>query len=93
MSIDDHDDRQRYCPQLGHAVPFSYCRKMADGIPCRRVLDCWQGYFDATSFIRDHYSSEQIRVILTPPKPRITSILEMIERAKKVKDQANESDS
>jgi len=93
MSIDAHDDRQRRCPQLGHAVPFSYCREMADGLPCRRVVDCWQGYFDAASYVRDHYTPEQIQAIFTPPQPKITSILEMIEQAKKVHNEADERDS
>jgi len=83
LSINDHDDRKRRCPQLGHDVPFSYCRAVADGLPCRRVVDCWQDFFDANTYIRDHYSEEQIKAIFTPPRPKITSILEIIERAKK----------
>jgi len=89
-SIDAHDDRQRRCPQLGHDVPFSYCRAMAEGLPCRRIVDCWQGYFDIAAYIRDHYSPEQIQAIFTPPQPKLTSILEMIERAKNVNDQKGE---
>lgn len=88
MNIEDHDDRKRRCPQLGHEVPFRYCRQLAEGLPCRRVMDCWHGYFDIVAYLRDHYSDEQIQVILSPPKPKITSILEMIDRAKKVNDQA-----
>jgi len=34
-------------------------------------------------FIRQHYSQEEIDQILSPPKPKITTLVELIEKAKK----------
>ena len=39
--------------------------------------------FDIQSYLKDHFTDEQIKVILTPPKTKITSIIELIEQAKK----------
>jgi len=68
---------------LGHAVPFSYCRQLPEGRPCRLIVDCWQGYFDVAAFLEAHYSREQIEAILAPPKPKLATIVDLIEQAKK----------
>ena len=68
---------------LGHAVPFSYCRQLPEGRPCRLIVDCWQGYFDVVALLKERYTPEEIEAILAPPKPTLTSIVELIEQAKK----------
>jgi hypothetical protein len=85
MNIEAHDDREGYCRMLGHQVPFSYCRAMADGLPCRLVADCWYTQFDAAGWLREHFTPEQIARITTPPKPKMTSLLDLIEKAKQQK--------
>ena len=67
---------------LGHVVPFSYCRSMANGLPCRLVADCWHTKFDAAGWLREHYTPEQVVQITAPPKPKLMSILDLIEKAK-----------
>jgi hypothetical protein len=82
MSIDAHDNRESYCRMLGHAVPFSYCRQVSEGLPCRLLADCWYTQFDAVAWMRERFTSEQIARITAPPRPKIHSLLELIERAR-----------
>ena len=85
--ITAHDDRTRRCPMLGHDVPFSYCRAPGRELPCCRIGDCWWETFDVETFVRAHYSEEQIREILAPPRDKVVSIAELIERARKASPQ------
>lgn len=82
MPIEEHDQREGYCRMLGHHVPFSFCRAQADGRPCRKILDCWFEKFDIRSFLSEHFTEEQIDAFLTPPKPKMATLLELIEKAK-----------
>lgn len=70
-----------YCRMLGHQVPFSYCRKGASSLPCRKIFDCWHQIFDIEQFMKDHYTQEQINSILSPPKPKVMTLIEMIQKA------------
>ncbi|HOA71884.1 MAG TPA: hypothetical protein PL151_15640 [Phycisphaerae bacterium] len=82
MSASAHDARETYCRMLGHAVPFRYCRAVADGLPCRRVADCWYTQFDVTAWLTEHFTAEQIARITAPPPPKLTSILEIIQKVR-----------
>ncbi len=82
MPINNFDRCESHCRMLGHEVPFNYCRQVANGTPCRLVADCWFSQFDIVAWLRDHYSPEQIEQITAPPKPKITSLLELIEKAR-----------
>jgi hypothetical protein len=68
---------------LGHEVRFTYCLAPASKLPCRRVLDCWWETFDIKSFVRAHYTEEEIQEILAPRKEKLLSLVELIEKAKK----------
>ena len=85
-TIEEHDDLMIYCSQLGGEVPFRYCRTVNDGLPCRKVLVCWEFRLEISRFLSEHYSSDQIERALAPPtRTRIETILELIEKAKKIK--------
>jgi len=77
-----HDHRKRYCPLLGHHLHFKYCRAPASPLPCRRILDCWWRTFDVESFLRAHLSHEEIQELLAPRKDKMTSIVELIQKAR-----------
>ena len=81
MSINEHDDRKLRCRMLGHEVAFAYCRAPGTNLPCRKILDCWFETFDVQSFLREHFSQEQIAQILTPPAPKIASLVDLIQQA------------
>ncbi|NLX13196.1 MAG: hypothetical protein GXY44_06010 [Phycisphaerales bacterium] len=82
MAIEEHDTREGYCRMLGHHVPFSYCRAQADGRPCRRILDCWFEKFDVRSYLATHFSAAEIEAFLAAPKPKMASLIELIEQAR-----------
>ncbi len=85
--IEAHDDLVIRCPQLGGEVPFRYCRILNEGLPCRRVILCWEFRMDISAFLREHYSLDQLHQALSPPsKTRYETIVELIERAKKLKE-------
>ncbi len=81
--IDEHDRRERRCPRLGHPVPFSYCRKPGRDLPCRRIFDCWWETFDVEGFVRAHWTEEEIARILAPPKDKVSTLVELIEQARR----------
>ena len=75
----------RRCPRLGNPVPFEYCEVCGDNThPCFKILDCWWEYFDVVQYLKDKLPEEQFRRIMAAkPKPKITSLVELIEQAKK----------
>ncbi len=80
--ITANDHRSRRCPILGHDIRFSYCRQPGRLLPCGRVGDCWWEMFDVESFIRANYTDEQVRQILSAPKPKVLSLIELIQQAR-----------
>jgi len=81
MTIEAYDEQKTYCRMLGHEVPFSYCRKGISELPCRRVFDCWFQLFDVKSFMKTHFTDEQIQSILQPAKPKMVSLVDLIRQA------------
>ncbi len=74
------------CIRLGGQVPLRYCLKVNQGFPCRLTIGCWQHRFDVEAFLSKSLSPEQWdRCFNTPPKMKMETLLELIEKAKKVK--------
>jgi hypothetical protein len=68
-----------YCTQLGMLITFDYCSSMNDGLPCRRIIDCWKERTDVTTFLRKNYSVEDLKKAFSGlPKTRIQSILDFL---------------
>ena len=85
--IEEFDSLVIYCSPLGE-VPFRYCRTVNEGLPCRRVVVCWEYRIEIMKFLNEHYSIDQIQRALAPPaKTRVETIVELIEKAKKTKDE------
>jgi len=90
MSIEEYDNLITHCRMLGHEVPFSYCRQASADRPCRKILDCWFQTFDVVKFVQTYYTPDQIASFLAPPQPKLTSLIDIIQRAQstlKKKDQ------
>jgi len=86
--IEEHDALITRCPQLGGEVPFSYCRTLNEDLPCRRIMVCWEFRIEIGKFLNAHYSFEQIQRALAPPsKTRMETLIELIEKAKKIKEE------
>ncbi len=76
------DDKSAYCRSLGHYVPFQYCRTVGNNLPCRKIKDCWFENLEIEQFIRDNYTMEEQERIFSPPPEKITSIIDLINKAR-----------
>jgi hypothetical protein len=86
--IEEYDALIIYCPQLGGEIPFRYCRTVNEDLPCLKIIVCWEFRIEISKFLGEYYSMEQIQHALTPPtKTRLDTILELIEKAKKINDE------
>jgi len=85
--LTQHDRRKRRCPMLGHEIAFSYCRTTDSDVPCRRILDCWWEQFDVEAFFRLHYGQQELQKLLSPQPGKLTSLIDLIEKAKKASKQ------
>jgi len=74
----------RRCPRLGNPVPFQYCEVCGDeGKPCFKILDCWWEHFDVVQYLKERLPEDQYkRLMKAEPKPKVTSLIELIEQAR-----------
>ena len=89
-TITTHDGRVRYCPMLGHHVPFSYCRHTTGTQPCGRVFDCWRETFDVEGFLRPHLTAEQLQRIADPRPDKAATLVELIAKAREAADRKDD---
>lgn len=68
---------------LGHEVPFSYCRASQEGNPCFKILDCWFDKIEIQAYLDDHYTAEEQSRFLSKPAPKMVTLIDLIEKAKK----------
>lgn len=80
--IDQFDDKTAYCRSLGHYVPLKYCRTASNDLPCRKILDCWFEIIEIEKFIKENYSEEEQKQIFAPPPEKITTIIDLINKAR-----------
>jgi hypothetical protein len=70
---------------LGNPVPFEYCKVCDDDQhPCFKILDCWWEYFDVVQYLKERLPEDQFNRLMTArPKPKVTSLVELIEQTRK----------
>jgi hypothetical protein len=86
--IKEYDELVIYCSILGGEVPFRYCRTLNENLPCRKIIICWEFRVEIGKFLSENYSPDQIHQALVPPtQTRLETILELIEKAKKIKEE------
>jgi len=75
----------RRCPRLGNPVPFEYCEVCGDEQqPCFKILDCWWEHFDVVQYLKDNLTEDQFNGLSEArAKPKVTSLIELIEQARK----------
>ena len=75
----------RRCPRLGNPVPFNYCEICDDDQqPCFKILDCWWEHFDVVQYLKDNLTEDQFNGLSEArAKPKVTSLIELIEQARK----------
>lgn len=81
--IEQYDDKTIRCPRVGGEVNFMFCRSENNMSPCRWIAGCWEMRFDINRFLEDHFSNVELDRIFSPPKPKLESLVEMMEQAKK----------
>ena len=85
------DTFQIRCSKLGHQVHFSYCRRENFGLPCARILTCWHPFFSVEDYLRQELTDEEWQdAIEKPVKPKVLSLVELIEQAQKRKKEEKE---
>lgn len=83
MAREQFDEKMHpRCPPLGGEVPFRHCRRLNGGLPCQRLLGCWQDQLDVLTFLREHYTLEELEPIFHPSKPRLDIMFETVSRVK-----------
>ncbi len=80
--MDRFDDIEVYCRMLGHPIGFVYCRTMNNLLPCSKILDCHFQSIPIQEYIDELYTAEDKEKIFSSPKPKMNSLLELIEKAK-----------
>ncbi len=88
--MNDREDLTKYdgltawrCPMLGDTVPFLYCRTMNRGLPCARIVECWQSRIDVVAFLSEHYERADLeRIFAAQPLEKAVQLLELIRRAR-----------
>ena len=83
--IDQYDDLKIRCPMLGHPLNFSYCRSTDKDRPCRNIFHCWYQRLPVQQFVQTHFPAGTIEKLAAPPKPKMLSLLELIEKAQATK--------
>ena len=83
--IEQHDDKQMRCPRVGGEVNFRFCRFENNMLPCRFITGCWQGQVDIEAFLDEHFSDAELSRILSPPKPKMESLVDLMEKGKRTK--------
>jgi len=79
--IHDNDQRTRYCPRLGHDVPFAYCRSPGSATPCFKAFDCWWEIFDVRAFMTEHCPADALQGMGAPAQPKLASLVDIIRQA------------
>ncbi len=81
--MEQYDQLDGYCRMLGHYIPFRYCRTHQNGLPCKKILDCYFERIPIQDFIETHYTDEEKKTIFQESSPKMHSIIELIEQAKR----------
>ncbi len=80
------------CPRLGGPVTFGYCKIESMGRPCFKALDCWFSHFDVEGHFREILSEEEFQECFSgPPTPKVVSLIELIEKARKNTEDAEKT--
>lgn len=78
------DDTMIRCPRLGHQISFSYCRSENKGLPCFKILGCWQDRFLVEEYLREILTPDEWEKTFESQKvPKLLSLVELIEEAKR----------
>ena len=69
---------------LGHNLPFSYCRSMNNGLPCRKIRDCTFQLIGIDEYLKENFTYDELKTAFTPADDRLTSILKIVEKNRRL---------
>jgi hypothetical protein len=81
MNLNVYDGEAIYCRKLGHHLQFNYCRRESGELPCSRITKCWSGKLPINEFLKTHYSADKLEKAFAHPSPKLTSLIELIQKA------------
>lgn len=80
----EHGHKLTRCPKLGDEMTFAYCLSEAGDLPCARIITCWEAAFDVATALREQMKPDEWeRFTGAQPKDKVTSLVEIIEKAKR----------
>jgi hypothetical protein len=89
--MEKYDHLEIRCPRLGGAVTFAYCRQEGGAMPCFRIITCWHPFFPVEQHMKENMTADSWdNFVCHMPKGKITTLIELIEEAKKRTQQKNE---
>lgn len=80
-NITAYDGEVIYCKKLGHHLKFGYCRIESGGLPCSKINKCWADKLPIKNFLETHFSADDLKKAFAPPPAKITSLIELIQKA------------
>ncbi len=83
VPVHAYDEKTIYCRMLGHHLSFSYCRRPGNRLFCSRIVACWGEQLDITAYLEEHFSREEIQEAMSLPKPKMASLVDLIQQAQK----------
>jgi hypothetical protein len=75
------DEKTAYCRKLGHGLAFGYCRREAQGLPCKNILDCWFTALNIKEYLQKNYQAKELAHIFAPPRPKMSTLVDLIKQA------------
>jgi hypothetical protein len=82
--VDKYDQLELRCSRLGTEVKFSYCRQEGGEFPCLRIIGCWYPFFPIEQYLKETMDAESWNAfVVRMPKDKITTLIELVEAAKK----------
>jgi hypothetical protein len=73
-----------YCTQLGMMIEISYCLSVAEGLPCRNMIGCWQERVDVIAILKAKFNDEQLRTAFSGlPKSKLERIMEALKSVRR----------
>lgn len=89
MAREEHDAKMHpRCPPLGGEVPFRHCRTLNRGVPCQRILGCWEGTIDVLAFLRGNYTLEELEPVFHPTPSRLEILFDTVDRVRRERGEA-----
>lgn len=86
-----YDHLELRCPRLGGEVRFAYCKREGGDMPCLKIIKCWQLFFPVEAYLKESMSHEAWEHFSCQvPKDKMTTLIELIEAAKKRATQDNQ---